>query len=442
MPSAPLPPGPRGAAAAHTLLRLARDPLATLPALVRRYGDVVYVGAAGITFYLINHPDLVRELLVVHADDLRKPRSTTRPVADFTGSGLLVSDGALWQRERRTIQPAFHARLVEGYAQEMVRCADAVMDDWQAGRVYDIEIEMMRMTLMLVTRTLFRSDLDDVRALMAEIVHSLWEVSSLQGLLPFGVPRWLPVAGNAAKWRAIHRLNELIDRLLARATAAADDTSLLGMLDAAGLDAQQRRDEIITVLLAGHESTANALTWTWHLLAQHPHARARLEAEVMQVLGGRAPTADDVSLLTYTEMVVKEALRLYPPAWGLPRAAIADFALAGYRIQHGAMVVVAPYVLHRDERLYTQPDAFLPERFADGVGELSPFAYLPFGAGPRFCVGMPFALLALRLIVARVTQRFRLEATAETQVRLAPLLTLRPRDGLRLKVITSSDIAP
>jgi cytochrome P450 len=416
-------------------LQLARDPLTTLPALSQRYGDVVYVGAAGITFYLISHPDLVRELLVVHADQLRKPRSTTRPVADFTGNGLLVSDGAVWGQQRRTIQPAFHGRLVESYAQEMVRCADAVMDEWQSGRVYDIEIEMMRMTLMMVTRTLFRSDLDDVRGIMAEIVHTLWDVSSLQGLLPFGVPRWLPVAGNVAKWRAIARLNELIDRLLARARHSASDTSLLTMLDAAGMSAQQQRDEIITVLLAGHESTANALTWTWHLLAQHPDARARLEGEIAQVLGGRAPTADDVARLPYTEWVVKEALRLYPPAWGLPREAVNDFTLGGYRIQRGSMVVVAPYVLHRDARLYPQPDAFLPERFAEAAGDVSPFAYLPFGAGPRFCVGMPFALLALRLITARVTQRFRLEAVAETRVRLAPLLTLCPRDGLLLRVV-------
>ncbi|MDX2139277.1 MAG: cytochrome P450 [Chloroflexota bacterium] len=436
MSSAPLPPGPRGAAAAQTLLQLARDPLTAMPMLVQRYGDVVYVGTAGITFYLINHPDLVRELLVVHADDVRKPRSTSRPVADFTGSGLLVSDRALWQQQRRTIQPAFHARLVEGYAQEIVRCADVVMNDWQPGRVYDIEIEMMRMTLMMVTHTLFESDLDDARELMADIVHTLWEVSSFQGLLPFSVPRWLPVAGNAAKWRAIARLNTLIDRLLARAQSRSSATSLVTMLQSAGLDAQQQRDEIITVLLAGHESTANALTWTWHLLAQHSEARARLEDEIATVLGGRTPTADDVGLLPYTEMVVKEALRLYPPAWGLPRETITEFALDGYRIQRGAMVVVAPYVLHRDARLYPQPDAFLPERFADGAGDVSPFAYLPFGAGPRFCVGMPFALLALRLIVARVTQRFRLEATAETQVRLAPLLTLRPRDGLRLQVVS------
>jgi cytochrome P450 len=424
----------------QAIRHLRRDPLDAMLTLAREYGDLVHLGEGPLHIYLVNHPDLVRDLLVGHAAKLHKPRSTTRPVIDFLGNGLLVSEGALWRSERSAMQPAFHHRILDAYGQEMVACIDSVLAGWQAGDIHDIDEEMLKMTLAMVTRTLFRADVQDAEAMVVQAVKVLQKVSYQQGQLGLPMPRWLPLPANRRKWHYIDELDVLVARIIQSGRAAGQESGNMIAMLAAGMNQPDSmmnerllRDEVMTVLLAGHESTANGLTWMWYLLTQHPHVQEKLRAEAEAVLGGRPPSAADFKRLTYAENVVKEALRLYPPAWALPREPLEDIALGDYTLKQGSLVIAAPYVIHRDPRFYPQPEGFVPERF-EADQDVSPFAYIPFGAGPRFCVGMAFAQMAMRMVLVRVQQGFRLELVAGQRVGLDPLLTLRPVDGVLIQV--------
>ncbi|MBL8164677.1 MAG: cytochrome P450 [Anaerolineae bacterium] len=435
-----IPPGPRGLALVQAIRFLRRDPLNAMLSFAREYGDLVHLGEGPLHIYMVNHPDLVRDLLVGHAARLRKPRSTTRPVIDFLGSGLLVSEGALWRSERHTMQPVFHHRVIDAYGQEMVACIDAVLAGWHAGDVHDIDEEMLKMTLAMVTRTLFRANVQDAEEMVVRAVKVLQKVSYQQGQLGLPIPRWLPLPGNRQKWHYIDELDVLVARIIQSGRAAGHESGNMIAMLAAGIDQPDSvmterllRDEVMTVLLAGHESTANGLTWMWYLLTQHPEVQEQLRAEAEAVLEGRPPTVADFKRLTYAENVVKEALRLYPPAWALPREPLEDIALGDYTLKQGSMVIAAPYVIHRDPRFYPQPDAFIPERF-DTDQDTSPFAYIPFGAGPRFCVGTAFAQMAMRMVLVRVQQGFRLTLVPGERVGLDPLLTLRPTNGVHIQM--------
>lgn len=435
-----IPPGPRGLAVIQAVRHLRRDPLNAMLSLAREYGDLAHVGGGPLHIYLVNHPDLVRDLLVSHAARLRKPRSTTRPVIDFLGSGLLVSEGALWRAERHTMQPAFHHQVIAAYGQEMVACIDETLDGWRAGDIHDIDEEMLRITLAMVTRTLFRANVQDAAAMVVQAVKVLQKVSYHQGQLGLPMPRWVLLPDNRRKWHYIDELDGLVARIIQAGRATGDEPgNLIAMLAArigqpeSVMTERLLRDEVMTVLLAGHESTANGLTWMWYLLTQHPQVQEKIHAEAEAVLQGRPPGVADFKRLTYAEQVIKEALRLYPPAWALPREPLEDITLGGFAIRKGSLVIAAPYVIHRDPRFYPQPEAFIPERF-DGDQGGSPFAYIPFGAGPRFCVGTAFALMAMRMVLVRVQQRFRLELAAGQNVGLDPLLTLRPTDGVHIRI--------
>ncbi len=438
----PVPPGPAGFARVTAIQFMRRNPLAAMQTLARTYGDMVYVNLGPYHVYLLNHPDFLHEILVRQADKMRKPRTLTRPIVDFLGNGLLVSHGEYWKQQRRTIQPAFRPQHTPAYSQIMVDGILQHIGNWEAGHIYDVDHEFMKMTLQMVTQALFGSRVTESGDHIADAVKILQRVSYQQGQAPLAVPTRVPLPGHLAKQRAIRLLDKVVvDIVRAARSRTQNDGTLLTMLltavDVSGapLTDQQVRDEVMTVLLAGHESTANAIGWMFYLLAQNPDAENKLRLELNEVLGKRSPTADDLRKLSYTAMIVKEALRLYPPAWALPREALEDTEIGGYPVRKGSLLFGVPFIIQRDARYFEQPDQFRPERFANNAEKNLPrHVYLPFGAGPRFCVGNTFALLAMQLTLVTIYQHYCLELVPDQPIVLDPLLTLRPRHGIHMRI--------
>ncbi|HEX8338709.1 MAG TPA: cytochrome P450 [Pyrinomonadaceae bacterium] len=431
-------PGPRGFWPVGQVVQFRRDPLALLTRLAREYGDVVRFQAATQAVYLLNHPDHVRDVLVTHHARFMKGRALQR-AKRLLGEGLLTSEGDFWRRQRRLAQPAFHRQRVNSYAETMVGYAEKTSARWRAGETLDVADEMSRLTLAVVGKTLFdadvESDADEVGAALAEVM-------SLFGylMLPFSeLLERLPLPPRRRFERARARLDRVIYRIIEeRRREGRDRGDLLSTLlhavdeegDRTGMTDEQLRDEAMTIFLAGHETTANALAWTLYLLSQNPEAEARLHEELDEVLPGRAPAAEDFPRLRYTEMVVAEAMRLYPPAWAVGRLALEDHEVGGYLIPRGSLVLVSQYVMHRDPRFWPDPERFDPGRFTPEAKSARPqFSYFPFGGGTRRCVGEGFAWMEAVLILATLARRWRLRLAPGAVVRPRPRITLRPAGG-------------
>lgn len=435
-------PGPTGLSCVYTIQQIRQSPITAMRTLTQTYGDFAHIGLGPYHIYLLNHPDYLHEMLVRQASIMRKPRTLSRPIAEFLGNGLLVSEGDYWLQQRRLIQPAFYPKRAPDYAQTITDCIVEEIATWQNNGIYDVDHEFMKMTLRMVTRALFDTEIageiDDV----AEAVKTLQHISYQQGQAAVPIPAWVPLPTHLTKRRAIKLLDKLVMKIVREGQVASKGkTDLLSTLlageDETGtpLTERQVRDEVMTVLLAGHESTANAITWMCWLLAQHPAVVDQLRAELNRVLCGRLPTPDDLKDLPYNAMVVKEALRLYPPAWALPRETTEDTEIGGYPIRRGSLLLGVPFLIQRDSRYYDQPESFMPERFANNAERHLPqHVYLPFGGGPRYCVGSTFALLAMQLTLATVYQRYDLQLAADHPVVFDPLLTLRPRYGVHMRI--------
>ncbi|MFN2413876.1 MAG: cytochrome P450 [Pyrinomonadaceae bacterium] len=435
----PAVPGPKGLWPVGQMYAFSRDPLTLLNGLARDYGDVARFKAGPQSVYLLSHPDYVRDLLVTNNARFKKGRALQR-AKRLLGEGLLTSEGEFHRRQRRLAQPAFHRQRVAAYGRVMVEYAERVSARWRDGAEVDISEEMMRLTLAVVGKTLFdaevESDADEVGA-------SLTEVMNLFGylMLPFSeLLEKLPLPPQRRFLRARARLDAVIYRIIEeRRREGRDRGDLLSTLldavdeegDRTGMTNEQLRDEVMTIFLAGHETTANALTWAWYLLAQNPEAEARLHEELDGVLdGGRAPEPEDVPALRYTEMVVAETMRLYPPAWALGRLALEDHEVGGYLIPRGSLVLVSQYVIQRDPRFWPDPERFDPERWTPEAKAARPqFAYFPFGGGPRRCVGEGFAWTEAVLILATLARRWRARLVPGRAVELQPRITLRPGPG-------------
>ena len=440
MSAAPVPLGPKGPPILGQLLAFRRDPLELLSRIAREYpGDVVRFRPGPRDSYLLKDPELVKEVLVTRQHDFRKSRGLEWAKL-FLGEGLLTSEGDFHTRQRRLAQPAFHRQRIGGYADDMVQRTVAARDRWSEGQVLDVDGEMMRLTLGVVCSTLFGTDVpsaDEVREDLATIIELFPRFS-----LPlFGLIQKLPLPSNARFNRALARMDALVYRIIAeRQRDPSDRGDLLSMLllarDEEGggrMSDRQLRDEVITLLLAGHETTSNALTWAWYLLSQNPEADARWRAELRSVLGERAATALDLPALRYTEMVLAESMRLFPPAWAMGRRALRDLTLGGFPIRQGDIITVSPYVMHRDERFWPDPLRFDPDRFTAEAKAARPrFAYFPFGAGARSCIGEPFAWMEGVLLLATIGQRWRLRLQPGQVVEPKALMTLRPRYGMRM----------
>lgn len=439
------PPGPKQILPLSNLLHFRRDPLAFLTRLARDYGDVVQVGFGTQQFVLINHPDYIRDLLVTNHRNFHKGRGLERAKA-LLGNGLLTSEGDFHRRQRRLAAPAFHRQRVEAYGAVMVEYTVKMLDRWQSGTVLDLDQEMMRLTLAIAGTTLFRSDVEGEAQEIGAALTDIMEAFRIFQLPLAELLERLPLPSVRRFERSRARLDKTIYRMIAERRASGEDRGdLLSMLlhardelgDGGGMTDAQVRDEALTILLAGHETTANALTWTLYLVSQHPEVEAKLQAELDMVLGGALPTVDDLPRLPYTRMVLTEGMRLYPPAWIIGRRALDDCEIGGYHVPAKTIVAMSQWVMHRDPRYYTNPERFDPERWtqdseSSGQNQRPKFAYFPFGGGPRTCIGESFAWMEGTLCLATILQHWRLRVVPGHPIATKPLITLRPRYGMRM----------
>ncbi len=417
--------------------------------LHRKYGTFVRTRLP-LQLYFISDPACVEEILVKKPELFRKDR-TSRLLARVVGNGLLVNEGDSWRRQRRLLQPAFHQRQLQSYAAVMVAAAERAVAGWQAGQVRDVHQEMMGVTLNIVAETLFGADVSGDAGRIGGIISGLMEeFGRILGLAAiFQPPVWVPTAANRRFRAAARQLDAVILRIIEarrRETGDSRGDDLLSLLvrardeEGGAMSDAQVRDEAVTLFLAGHETTALALTYALYLLAALPDRQARLGDELRRVVGDRRPEMGDLENLTYTDAVVLEAMRLYPPAWVVARQALAAVEIGGYSFPKGAEFVMSPWVIHRDRRNFDDPEAFNPERWEGDLARRLPrFAYFPFGGGPRVCIGNRFAMMEAKLVLAVVARRFRFEVTPETKLTLLPSVTLRPRHGIRLRLAAARD---
>jgi cytochrome P450 len=443
MSAAPVPAGPPGAPLLGHMVAFRRDPLGFLLRTARDYpGEVVRFRQGLRDVYLVKHPDLIKEVLVTRQHDFSKSRALQWAKL-FLGEGLLTSEGEFHTRQRRLAQPAFHRQRIGEYGADMVRRAVEARERWTAGDVLDLDVEMMRLTLAIVSTSLFGTDVAVAAGQIREDLTTIVSLFPRFSLPLFGLIQKLPLPSNARFDRAVARLDAIVHRLIAERRGGGDRGDLLSMLlltqdeegDGGGMSDRQLRDEVVTLLLAGHETTSNALTWTWYLLSQNPEVEARWREELGTVLGGRPPAFEDLPALRYTEMVLAESMRLFPPAWGIGRRALRDVVLGGFKVAAGAILALPPYVVHRDERFWPDPLRFDPERFTAEARAARPrFAYFPFGGGARSCIGESFAWMEGVLLLAAIGQRWRLRLAPGHPVEPQALMTLRPRYGMRMVV--------
>jgi cytochrome P450 len=442
-----LPPGPKPINDVLSVLRFVgaakRDALALMDSMVKPYGDALSFEIMGSRQFFFTHPDHIQEVVLTQAAKLHKDqdyKDAKRGLARFMGNGLVISDGDFWKRQRKLAAPALHAKRIQHYGQVMVDYTRQAIDQWQDGVRLDIAGEMMRITLKIVARTLFNVDISRDVSRIDEAMSIMQEVAS--GPAFNLLPTWVPTPKELRARKSLRDLDEIVYGIIRdRRSSGEDKGDLLSMLLLAQDDEgqhmtdKQARDEAVTMFLAGHETTANAMNWTFYLLAQHPGSLAKLHAELDAVLGGRAPTLADLDRLTYTDMVIKESMRLYPPVWGFSRQAIEDIKIGGYDVAKGSSVTIGTYWTHRDPRWWTNPDQFEPERFSpERESKLRKYAYIPFGGGPRICIGNSFAMMEARLMLATIASRFTLHLAPGQQVALQPLITLNPKGGLPMTI--------
>ncbi len=435
------PPGPKGKPFFGHLFVFRRDPIGFLMDIARDYGDIVRFKVGPQNIFLFNHPDYIKDVLVTYNRNFIKSRGLERTKV-LLGEGLLTSEGDFHHRQRRLIQPAFHRQRIAAYAVVMTDYGARMRERWQDGTTLDIAQEMKRLTLAIAGKTLFNADVESEANEIGEaltISMDEWRTR----VLPFSeLFDKLPLPGNRRLQRAQNRLDATVYRIINEHRAGGvDQGDLLSMLlhaqdeegDGGRMADKQLRDEALTILLAGHETTANALTWVWYLLSENPDVEGTLHAEIDMVLAGRLPTLNDVSCLHYTEMVFAEAMRLYPPAWILGRRAISDYEVANYLLPAGSVIFMSPYVMHRDPRYFPDPLRFDPKRWTPESRALQPrFSYFPFGGGPRQCIGEAFAWMEGVLIIAILAQNWRMRLVPGHPVELLPLVTLRPKYGMRM----------
>jgi cytochrome P450 len=434
-------PGPEGRFLLGNLPDFGRDMLGFFTECAREYGDVVSLRLGGFPACLLNHPKHFEYVLVTNHRNFVKHSFFWRHVTALFGESLLTSEGDSWLRRRRLAAPAFQHERVAGYGRVMVDYAERRLEGWRDGGTLDIHQEMMRLTMGIVTRTLFDIEMTGEAA---DEIGGAFDTGSAEIAVrfrrPFKIPDAVPLPSNLRYRRAVRRLDELVYGIIrGRRAAQGDRGDLLSMLmaardeDGGAMTDEQLRDEVITLFLAGHETTALALSWTWFLLAQHPEKEAKLHAELDRVLGGRAPTVEDLPHLSYAGMVFHESMRLYPPAYAFGREAVEDCEIGGFHIARGTTLFISPWVAHRDERFFERPEEFEPERWEGNLMKRLPkLAYLPFGGGPRVCIGNSFATMEATLLLATIARKFKLRLAADQAVAPFPSITLRPLSGMRM----------
>jgi cytochrome P450 len=436
-----LPPGPKGNFLLGSIFEVSKDWLGFYQHCADEYGDVVRVRFAHVPVYLIVHPRDIESVLITNAANFTKS-ADYRALARVLGNGLLTSEGDFWQRQRGLIQPAFHKQNIQAYASVMTGAAERMLNSWKDGGERNLHDDMMRVTLEIVGQCLYGAEVsgaaEQVGKAMEVVMQRFVTNASLALLFSFDIP----VIFARRESRAVQNLNEIIGGIIQQRRASHQrrgdllDT-LLHVRDADGkpMSDVQLRDEVMTLFLAGHETTAIALSWACYLIAQNPDVEAKLAEELRTVLGGHVPAPDDLPKLRYTEMVLKETLRLYPAVWGIGRRAIAECELGGNRIPAGSNIFILQWHTQRDARFFPDPERFDPERWREDPvrsGKIPRFAYFPFGGGPRVCVGAVFAMMEATLLLAMIQQRYQLELVPNHPVEVLASVTLRPKHGIQM----------
>ena len=443
------PPRPPGHWLLGNVPEFQRAPLAYLEDVVDRYGDVVELRAGHQRAVIVRHPDDAQQVLQTNRANYPKHTKVLDRLGLVLGDGLVNSEGELWRLQRRRIQPFFHPERIEAYAETMIAETQSMMATWEpiasSGGSLDLDAEMMRIAFRIVGKTLLGTDMAAETTAAREAIEVLENQTNRRLFDLFKPPLWVPTAENRLFREALEKLDGIVFRLIERTRSGASQvTGVVGALVEAarsdpGLTDKLIRDEIITLLLAGHENTGNAMTWLWYLVAKHPEVEARLLEELSEVVGNRPPSGSDLGALEYTRMVVDEALRLYPTSWMNLRTADGADQIRGYQIEPGSWMLISPYLIHRHPVFWPEPERFDPERFSNERREnRHMFSYVPFGAGPRKCLGVHFALVEMVLVVASVAQRFRFRLAFDGDLVAEPFVSLAPKGGLRVQLERSS----
>jgi cytochrome P450 len=439
---APLPPGPKGHPILGVMPEFNRDSLAFIMRC-REYGDVVRARFLYVPAYFLYDPADIEEILSTSARNFRKSMSLRSNFFHrLVGNGLVTSEGDFWRRQRRLAQPAFHRQRISSYGEVMVDYASRAIDKWRSGEIRDIHPDMMRLTLEIVVKTLFDADVSGDADKVGRILSELVKPFASQATLKWILDNRLPTPAHKRFHRAVGEIDKVIYRIIAeRRSSGYDRGDLLSMLlqahddDGSQMTDSQLRDEVMTLFLAGHETTALALSWGWYLLATHPEVEKRFHAELDEALAGRLPEVSDLPRLRYTEMIVKETLRLYPAAYAVGREPIDECEIGGYRVPRNAQIFAFQWATHRDPRYFENPESFDPDRWTAEFNEKLPkYAYFPFGGGPRQCIGNYFAMMEIILLLATIGRRFRLWLAPDQRVEVWPAMSLRPKNGIKVVV--------
>ena len=436
-----LPPGPKGLPIVGNMFEPRGDAIRYFTKCIREYGDIVFLRFLGVPMCLVNRPDCIESVLVTQHNNFEKSKDY-RALRRVLGNGLLTSEGVFWRRQRKLVQPAFHQGRIAAYAEVMVAYTERMVASWKHGQGLDVHEAMMRLTLDIVAKTLFDTDVsreaEDVGAALQVLMSKFFRQAGFALLLP----SFIPIPTTRRLQRAVGQLDKVIYEIIRRRrTSGQTSGDLLSVLlraqddEGLGMTDRQLHDEIMTLFLAGHETTANALSWTWLLLGQNPGVEEKLVEELRRVLSGRSPTAADLPRLTYTEMILREAMRLYPPVWVIGRRGLAPFRMGEYELPAETNVLMSQIITHRDARYFPDPDRFDPDRWkADDPRfvSLPRFAYFPFGGGPRVCIGAGFAMMEAVLLLATIAQRFTLTLVPGQTIEKLPSVTLRPKSGIRV----------
>jgi cytochrome P450 len=439
---APYPPSLSGNFFLGVMPEFNRDQLGFIER-AREHGDVVKMRFLYLTAYFLYHPDDIEYVLAINAKNFIKSRSLRSPFFQrLVGNGLLTSEHDEWKRQRRLAQPAFHRQRINSYGEVMVDYTERMMAGWIDGAERDIHRDMMRLTLEIVVKTLFNADVsadaDKVGRVLAQIVKPF----ASQATLKWIADNRLPTSAHRRFNQDANEIDGIVYRIIAeRRDSGRDQGDLLSMLlqahdeDGSQMSDKQLRDEVMTLFLAGHETTALTLSWAWYLLALNPETEKKFHDELQAVLGGRLPTVADIPQLKYCEMIAKESMRLYPPAFGLGRESIEECEIGGYRVPPKTQVFMFQWATQRDPRYFDEPAAFRPERWTEEFSNSLPkYAYFPFGGGPRFCIGNSFAMMEIILVLATIGQRYRLSLAPNQIVEIMSAMSLRPKDGIKMRL--------
>jgi cytochrome P450 len=438
------PPGPKGQLLTGNLKEFQADPLGFLTELTHSYGDFVQFRLGPFQkIYLINDPELIKEVLVTKQKSFVKSKDI-QTLKTVVGEGLLTSEKTFHKRQRKLIQPSFKRAHIANYGEDMIQTTLQYLTKWRDKEIRSISDDMMNITLGIISKTMFSMEFEEGANVIGEPMEAVMKLGIKRMRSIVKLPIWVPTKNNRNLNKAIQALDGVLyDIINKRKQGIEKHEDLLGILmdakdedDGLGMSDKQLRDELMTIFLAGHETTANALTWTLYLLAQHPEVEKKLHQELTNVIGNDRPSPTHYMNLNYTQYIVKESLRLYPPAYIIGRQVDQDVQIGEHHLNKGEMVVMSQYVMHRNETFFNEPHLFLPERFeSEFIKTIPTYAYFPFGGGPRVCIGNHFSLMEMVLVLACIAQNFQLELTADHHVvKPQPLITLRPKRGVKMIV--------